>query len=288
MRFGWHLVLTKDSGGRVSDPGRFRDLLTSYANRVVGTGDTVELLFTRSRTLSTQSLMSMVNAVTLVHDVLAAEAAGFDGVVLAASLDPGLEESRSVARIPVVGSIESALALCGFIGRKAGIVTIAGGEDDHSYTRSVARTIELNAIRYGCRDKLIAHRPVRALNQSWKEFYAGYSKAVSGDGDQFISAFDETARELVHDGADVIICGNQLFGAVLDHFGRLAYTSDNVPILDNAAAGLKTLQTLISLRNTVGLNVSRAGVFRSPALESMANVTKLLSTLSDGIVNSTA
>lgn len=282
MRFGWHIVLTKDAQGRVSDPDKFRDLLTSYANRVVGPIDTVELLFTSSRTLSTQSLLSTVNTISLVHDVLMAEAAGMDGVMLAASIDPAVEESRSVANIPVVGSIESALALCGFIGGKAGIVTIAGGDDEHAY----ARKIEFNATKYGCRDKLIANRPVRALRHSWKEFYVAYSRAISGDGDEFVSLFDETARDLVKDGADVIICGNQLFGAVLDHFGRLTCTSNNVPILDNAAAGLKTLQTLASLRASVGLNVSRTGVFRSPAIDPPGNAMKLLSTLADGIVRS--
>ena len=259
-------------------------MLTAYANRVVGAGDTVELLFTRSRTLSTQSLMSAVNTMTLVHDVLAAEAAGIAGVVLAASIDPGLDEAHSVARIPVVSSIESVLALSGFIGRKAGIVTIAGGDDAHAY----ARTSERNAIKYGCRDRLIADRPVRASKQTWREFYSSYSNAVSGDGDEFVSAFDATARELVRDGADVIVCGNQLFGGVLEHHGRLAHTSDGVPIIDNAAAGLKMLQTLVSLRKSVVLDVSRAGVFRSPAPEAMAGVTRLVSSLSDEIVRSGA
>jgi Asp/Glu/hydantoin racemase len=247
---------------------------------VVGRGDTVELLFTRSRTLSTQSLRYVVNNIALAREVLAAEAAGFDGVMLAASVDPGLDESRSVARIPVVGSMESALALSQFIGRKAGIVTTPGGEEAQAYIR----IIEQNAIRYGCRDKLIANRPVRTFNQSHAQFYSSFSKAVSGDADEFMSAFDATARELVRDGADVIICGNQLFGAVLE--GRLARTSDNVPIIDNAAAGLKMLQTLISLRNSIGLDVSRAGVFQAPTAESMKSVTELLSTLSDAIARS--
>lgn len=280
MRLGWHVILTKDAGGRVSDPDRLWDVLTSYANRIVGPGDTVEVLFTRSRTLSTQTLRYVVNSVALAQDVLAAEAAGFDGVMLAASVDPGLDESRSVARIPVVGSIESALAVSQFIGRKVGIVTTPGGEDEGAYLR----IIEQNVIRYGCRDKLIAHRPVRTFNQSHSQFYASFSKALSGDADEFMSAFDATACELVREGADVIICGNQLFGAVLE--GRLTYTSNNAPIIDNAAAGLKMLQTLVSLRNSVGLDVSRTGVFQAPTLESMKGTAALLSKLSEEIARS--
>ncbi len=56
----------------------------------------------------------------------------------------------------------------------------------------------------------------------------------------------------------------------------------------STAAGLKMLQTLVSLRKSVGLDVSRAGVFRSPAPEAMASVTKLVSTLADEIVRSGA
>ena len=56
MRFGWHVVLTKDTAGRVADTARFWSLLETYANRIVGPSDSVELLFTRSRTLSTQTL----------------------------------------------------------------------------------------------------------------------------------------------------------------------------------------------------------------------------------------
>ena len=280
MRFGWHVVLTKDTAGRVADTARFWSLLETYANRIVGPSDSVELLFTRSRTLSTQTLMTVVNTITLVNDVLEAQAAGLDGVVLAASIDPGVYEARSIARIPVVGSIESALAISGFIGQKAGIVTIAGGADPASY----ARTIEQNASRYGCRDKLIANRPVRALDQSWQEFYRCYSDAVSGNGDAFLSAFDATARELVRDGADVVICGNQLFGAVLDHYGQLKCTSNNVPLIDNTAAGLKMLQVLNSLRMTTGLDISRAGVFQSPSHDSTENVARMLGTLSGGII----
>ncbi len=216
----------------------------------------------------------------LAQDVLAAQAAGIDGVMLAASVDPGLDEARSLARIPVVGSIEAGLAVSQFIGRKVGIVTTPGGESDQAYLR----IIEQNAIRYGCRDKLIAHRPVRTFNQSWTEFYKSFSKAVSGDADEFMSAFDATACELVRDGADVIICGNQLFGAVLE--GRLGHTSNNAPIIDNAAVGLKMLQTLISLRTSIGLDVSRVGIFQSPAPDAMKATAALLATLSDQIAKS--
>ena len=170
-----------------------------------------------------------------------------------------------MCKIPVVGSVEAALALTGFIGRKAGIITISGADTVHAY----AQLIEGNATKYGCRERLLAHRPVRALPSSWKDFYAMYSRAVDGDGDELLTSFDALARELVNDGADVVICGNQLFGAVLDKCGYTFLTDQGAPVIDNAAAGLKMLQMLRSMQLTLGLAKSEIGLFRGLPAEAM-------------------
>jgi len=261
MRFAWQLVLTRDTNGRVEDPERLWRIIEEYANRVVGAGDRVELRFTQDPTLTTQPFRAVVNTLALVEDAKACEREGLDGILMAASIDPAVEPARSVCRIPVVGSIESVLALSGFLGRKAGIITISGADTDQAY----ANLIQDNASRYGCRDRLLPHRPVRALPGSWQDFYLGYSRAVDGDGDQFLSGFDALAREFARDGADIILCGCQLFGAVLDHLGYRFMTEQGMPVVDNVAAGLKMLQILRSLQTLVGLSKSEAGLFKAPS-----------------------
>lgn len=259
MRFAWHLVLTRSTNGRVDNPDRLWQIIEDYANRVVGAGNSVELRFTTQPTLSTQSFLAAVNTLALVEDARNCERDGIDGIMMAASIDPAVEQARSICKIPVVGSIEAALALTGFIGRKAGIVTISGADAEHSY----AQLIEENASKYGCRDRLLAHRPVRPLSLTWKDFYAAYSRAVDGDGDELLTKFDAVTREFVKDGADVIICGNQLYGAVLDKLGYSFVTEQGAPVIDNAAAGLKMLQVLRSLQQTSGLSKSEIGPFRA-------------------------
>ena len=259
MRFAWHLVLTRDTDGRVAHPERLWEIIEAYSNRVLGGGDSVVLRFTDTPTLSTHSLLSTVNTLHLVADARRCEQEGIDGIMMAASIDPAVEQARSVCTIPVVGSIESALTLSGFVGRKAGIITISGADNEHAY----ARLIEENATKYGCRDRILAHRPVRPLPLPWRDFYDVYSRAVDGDGDELLTRFDDVARELVRDGADVIICGNQLYGAVLDNLGYRFVSAGGAPVIDNAAAGLKMLQTLRSLQQTSGLTKSEIGPFRS-------------------------
>lgn len=259
MRFAWHLVLTEDTNGRVRDPQRLWQILGDYANRVVGPAHSVALRFTQEPTLSAQPFLAAVNALALVEDARACEREGIDGIVMAASIDPAVDEARSMCRIPVVGSIESALALSAFVGRKAGIVTIAGAGSTQAY----ANLIEANATRYGCRERLITHRPVRPLPMSWQAFYACYSKAVDGDGDELVERFDTLATGLVEDGADVIICGNQLFGGVLENSGYRFVTPQGAPVIDNVAAALKMLEALRSLQLQTGLSRSEIGPFRS-------------------------
>ena len=71
---------------------------------------------------------------------------------------------------------------------------------------------------------------------------------------------------------------------MLDHYGQLKCTSNNVPLIDNTAAGLKMLQVLNSLRATTGLDISRTGVFQSPSHDSTENVARMLGALSGGII----
>ncbi len=163
--------------------------------------------------------------------------------------------------MPVVGITEAAMGMSGFFGRKAGIVTIQGASDPLSYTRLIESII----TRYGCRARLLDHRPVRALHESMAEGYRLYSRAVDGDGAAFLASFDAVASELIADGADVIVCGNQLFGPMLHHLGRRSLSPGGVPVLCNAAAGLKSLQSLAAMSRGLGLKKSNVGVFHPPA-----------------------
>jgi len=261
--------MVEDASKRVDDPALLWKILGDYAATVVGPEHQVELIFSRKPTLSTQTYLATVNAVITAQDILSRD---LDGVILAGSIDPGLDEIRSSTLTPVVGITEAAVAMAGFVGRRAGIITVKGTHDPFSF----ARIIEEIVHKYGCGDRLIRHHPVRPIRESWADGYRAYVEAMNGDGASFLKSFDETAREMIADGADVIISGNQLFGPLLHHLGRRSLTPEGVPVVCNVAAALKSVQTLAELKTSVGLVKSNLGVFHPPPAGALAAVASTL------------
>lgn len=247
MRIAWHVTLTRDSGGRMDDAERLWTAMTRYAGKIARPSTDVELRFLGKAATgleySLQSpLLSMVNGTILVQDIRACVADGFDAVLIAAAGEPALDEARAAVDIPVAGSLESALALSQCLGRRVGIVTISP-----SYTKVVER----NIARYRLTDRLIERDPIRHFAMSWDNV----ARALAGDPEPLVTPFDEVARGLVDDGAEAILMGGQIFGALIDPLG---YDLGDVPIVDCGTAGVKMLETLVDLGRTVGLRVTGA------------------------------
>lgn len=262
MKLAWHVGVTEDGDGRLPKADDLWKVLEDYACMVVGPDATVKLRFSRFPSLSTQPYLGAVHSVLLAEEALQCEREGFDGLLLGAATDSGLDEVRSIASIPVVASIESALRLSGFVGRKVGVVTIGGMDTQNAYAGAMMG----NVIKYHLQECLLKDRPVRPIPLPWADFYAIFSDAVAGNGAEFLAAFDKVTSDFYDIGAEVIVCGNQFFGGVLHHLGRRAQTSRGIPYIDNAAAGLHMLKSMVALGRTVGLRKSDVGSFR-PAPE---------------------
>ena len=274
MRIAWHVGLTENSTERLPNAPKLWQALRAQAARVVNPGTEVLLHFTRQTTLSIQPFVGAANAFMVAQDVLECEANGIDGVLIGASVDSGVYESRSVTDMPVVGSTESAIAFSSFIGRRVGIIGIAANRDYLGY----GRAIEGLAAKYGYLGRLLAHRPVRPIAQSWEEFFRSFSRALDGDSDELMTNFHKVTREFAQDGADVLLSGNQFMGAVMQLAGASFVTPEGLPFIDNAVVGLKTLESLISLRRSMGLKKSEAGDFRTVAPDQVAAVVRAMNT----------
>jgi Asp/Glu/hydantoin racemase len=258
MRIAWHIGLPKSSDGRIAEPEKLWRALAEYAGKIVHPFTTIELRFIEGSTSKLfYPYLSLVNNALLVEDVLKCQEEGFDAVVLAPAIDPALDESRAAASIPVVGSLESAMAISVFVGRRVSAIGIRDG---------YITMIEQNISRYGLRHRMIENRPVRL----WEMQYRDLVQALKGDGAEFITQFESVALELINDGADVIVGGCQLFGCILDRLGYTTIADKGVPFVDCAAAGLKMAESMVSLGRSVGLkkSESRFSPFRSmdPAL----------------------
>jgi allantoin racemase len=244
MRIVWHIGMARNTYGRMENPDLLWTAMAEYAPKAVNSDTKVELRFLdRSASHFMYPYFSLVNNVLLVEDVLKCQEEGFDAVVLAAAIDPALVESRAAASIPVVGSVESAMVISQFIGHRVGIIGVRAG---------YVTMIDENIKRYGLRERMIDNRPVRLCELN----YENMTQALKGDGAAFIAQIEQVARELIEEGADVLVSGCQFFGAVFNRLGYTGVTDQGVPIIDCAAAGLKMAESMVHLARSIGLGKS--------------------------------
>lgn len=198
----------------------------------------------KSSPLNWYPYLEMLNDVYIVKGVMEAAARGYEAAVIGCSCDPGVIEARGMVDIPVIGLLESSLALGGMLGQKAAVVTVWDG-----YVPIMERRIKL----YGYGDKVLAHRPVRSFPLDWAELI----EAFSGRPEALIKRFEEVARDCIADGADVIVVGCAYAGPAFTLAGYNRVSGTEVPVVDCAAAGLQMAAALVTLEKTCGLKKSR-------------------------------
>lgn len=243
MRVVWNVTLTRDSAGRLEDPAPLWDAVAAYADAVTRPDTEVEVRFLpRCASAMAYPAVGLLNGAIVLEDVRRSAAEGADAVLIAAAGEPGLHAARSAVDIPVVGSIEAGLALSQFLGRRVGIVTINAAYEDILTDR---------VRRYGLADRLAGPDAVRHCELSWD----AVARALAGDPDPLVAPFQAVVDGLVDDGADVILGGGQIFGALLHLIGA---EPGRVPILDCATAGLKAAEALVDLGRVLGLRSSDA------------------------------
>ena len=249
MRIAWLVGLTRSGEGRMQDPELLWTAMADFAARVVPESK-VELRFQERSAHKVNypviiPSLFLANKAQLVEEAIKCQQEGFDAVVMAPAIDPGLDEARALASIPVVGSLESGMAVSQFIGRRVGIIGVRAG-----YTT----IIDNNVKRYGLRERMIDNRPVRF----WEMDYKDVTRALLGDGGDFIKKFEQVGQELIEDGADVLVGGCQFFGAILKRIDYKWVMGDGVPFIDCAAAGLKMAESMAGLTRSIGLKKSES------------------------------
>ena len=185
------------------------------------------------------------------HVASHAEEEGFDAVIIGCFGDPMVWEMRQVLNIPVVSIGESSMVLSTLMGLKFGVVTIS--------PYNVPGQVERIA-RYGLAERSAG---VRAIPESSEE----QVKALTNAG-ATIEAFKQAARELIADGAEIILPGCSLMSPAL----RLAPGAekqypdgvtevDGVPIADVIGNAIKLAETLVSLKDAGSSWISRKNLF---------------------------
>jgi len=197
------------------------------------------------------SYIDYLGARLAFHTAAHAEEEGFDAVMIAGFGDPMLWEIRQALDIPVVSVGESSMLLATVMGYKFGVVII-------SPLNVIAQ--EHNIAKYGLRERSVG---VRAIPETGDELLMGMQ-----DAHHTIECFKKVARELIADGAEVIIPGCSLMspslrlaiGAEKDYPNGLTEV-DGVPVADVIGDTIKMAEMLVSLKRAGSCWISRKGLY---------------------------
>jgi len=183
--------------------------------------------------------------------VVQAEKDGFDAAMITCFHDPMLWDIRQAVDIPVVGIGESSMLLATVMGRKFGVVTIS--------PYSIHDTEE-NIARYGLAERAVG---VRSTSEDGDAQPAALVDARRG-----IEAFKKVARELIGDGAEVVIPGCGLMSPSLrlapgaeKEYPNGVTEVDGVPVADVFGDAIKLAEVLVALKKGGSSWISRAGLY---------------------------
>jgi Asp/Glu/hydantoin racemase len=207
------------------------------------------------------NFLDSLNAQSVFHAAVQAEQEGFDAVLITCFGDPLLYPIRQALTIPVVSLGESSLLLAAMMGSKFGIVTIS--------TYNIFEQEHLIA-KYGLAHRYAGSRPNPEAAEEQPLALVDSRKAIA--------AFKSVARELIANGAEIIIPGCGLLSPAL----RLAPGAegeyphgltevDGVPVMDVMAASLKMAETLVALKKSGSAWISRKGLFAQATQAALAS-----------------
>jgi allantoin racemase len=212
------------------------------------------------------SFIDTLNAQSVLHAALKAEQDGFDAVLITCFGDPFLYQIRQAVSIPVVSLGESSMLLASMMGSKFGIVTISPYnifEQEHIIAK------------YGLSHRYVGCRP--------NPEPADEQPLALIDARRGIEAFKKVARELIADGAEIVIPGCGLLsptlrlapGAEAEYPAGLTEV-DGVPVMDVMGAALKMAETMVSLKRAGSSWISRKGLFARATEEALAEGAMVL------------
>jgi allantoin racemase len=197
------------------------------------------------------SYLDMLNAKSVFHASVQAEKEGFDAVMITCFGDPMLWAIRQAVDIPVVSLGESSMLLATMMGYKFGVVTISPYniyEQDHTIAK------------YGLTERLAGIRPNPETGDEQLEALIDSRRAIA--------SFKKIGRELIADGAEILIPGCGLLSPAL----RLApgaekeYPNgltdvDGVPVADVMGDTIKMAEMLVRLKQAGSCWISRKGLY---------------------------
>ncbi len=177
---------------------------------------------------------------------LEAERQGFDAFAICTIPDILLKETRSLLNIPVVGYGEAAMLLSCTLGERFGIL---------NFIPALSEQLTANVQRYGLGSRLAG---VRHVGFSFNDVVAGFNEP-----EPVIARFQESARAMIRDGAEVIIPGEAPLCVLLAQNG--VNRVDDVPVIDAIGAAMKMAELQADLAASTGIRPAGGGYYTAKA-----------------------
>lgn len=158
--------------------------------------------------------------------------------------------ARELVDIPVLTCGETSVHYASLLGGTFGVVTLKEQGVINQWREVVYWS--------GLQSKAIVNNPVRGISVSaWDA-----EKALMEDPSIVVRACEEKARELVHDGAEVIIIGCGLYGPMCADAG-FTNIDGVVPVVDPVSVSFKIAEDMVIFKREMGMPyVSRVGTYQ--------------------------
>jgi len=225
----------------------------SAFKKIIGPGFEIDHTWSHRGTQAVQyKSADLLNTVETIQHVLEAEQKGYDAVIIGCSLDIGLKESRELAKIPVVSSMEAAMYASCMMARKFCIVSFGD--------RAKIRQEQL-IDEYGLRQRATR---VRSFEMTLEEL--GIALTTAERKKHLRDIFMKEAKSAVlEEGAEIIIPGCGILGAlcIIDEIAKVD-GMEEVPVLDTFAPALKMVELLVLMKQKIGIDIGRRGLYQSP------------------------
>ncbi len=198
----------------------------------------------RSSYFVASSYMELLNNAYILDGLIKSEE-GHDAAIIGCFNDPGLQEARESLSIPVIGVGEAGMLLACMLGRNFGVVTVR---------RKLIPVIEENVRRYGLESRLIRRDPIRSCELDEKLYPAMFELPAK----IAVPPFEEQAKKMAEDGAEVVVVGCASLGPALSLAGYNSVGGARVPVINATAAAVKMAEAAACLKERLGLSTSKA------------------------------
>lgn len=255
----WHQSFTV-----LDDLGAYQDALKKHFTAVARPDTEIHLHGMSPGTYNTNypgsdirhASLQYVHGLQFMSAAVQAQQQGYDAFALSTLPEPALREIRALVDIPVIGYGESAMITACVLGRKFGVLNFIEDMDE---------LIKENVKGHGLESRFAGARPV---GFTFNDVLDGFD-----DPTRLIERFNDAARRLIAEGADVIIPGEAPLNVLMARHG--VSSVDGVPILDSLATWVKHAEMMVDLRRLCNTKPSRRGYYHK--LPELGRVNEILS-----------